>query len=613
MLPRQLKKYFFPAVVFLSTFLTYVATMPRTIYLGDNAEYITAAAVLGIPHPSGYPLYVLLGKLFSLLPVSTVAFRVNLLSAAAGSAALVVFYFIALRAFALYQKASPAFHFPESAQKLSALAVCLLLGFTPWFWNESTTAQVYTLHFLFFTLLFWLVLKFWEEPKSKYLLWGAFLSGLGLSNHEMLVLLLPFFFSAVAFSGAKNRWSVKFGMLGLFLLGLSVYFYLPLRSLFHPAYQWGNVSESLSAFLNHVLRSDYGDLGGLASFPDKARYAYDFLLSARVQFGWLVLWSLFGIIALFRSEKRLLLLSLGLIFGNVGGIVLLRDASYSETGGVIFTKYCLTSFALLAFLIGLGAVEIFRLLSPYWKRFAAWPQLAPVVVLAVALAGYPLTFAQSDLRNFKFLDVYSRELLESLPQNSVLVASFEGTSMDSFTFALLYQQAVKKSRLDVSVVGLPQVFANSDFDSLNRIMRTGTITEIRTHLVEYILSQARYAKRPIYTTFLTESLKPDNEWGSYSNGYAYRLVVKGQPAPTASSTKNILTESDRTALERDVYGQDILAQYYYAQASQLIQNGDFKDSQSLYIKAIAMEDNPAGPDIFAYRAHRDVFLGQKTK
>ncbi|MCL5436015.1 MAG: DUF2723 domain-containing protein [Patescibacteria group bacterium] len=613
MLSQTIKKSIFPAVVFLSTFLTYVLTMPRTIYLGDNAEYITVSAVLGIPHPSGYPLFVILGKLFSLLPVSTLAFRVNLLSAAAGGTALVVFYFVALRAFRFYQQSSPAFHFPESAQKLSALAVCLLLGFSPWFWNEATVAQVYSLHFLFFVLLFWLVLKFWEKPKSQLLLWGALLSGLGLANHEMLVLLLPFFFAAVAVQGSKSRWPVKLGMLGLFLLGLSVYLYLPLRSLAHPAYQWGNVSESLSVFINHIVRSDYGDLGGLASISDKARYVYDFLLSARDQFGWLALWSLFGIVALFRSEKRLLLFVLSLIFGNVGGIVLLRDVPYSEVGGLIFTKYCLTSFALLALLIGLGAVEIFRLFAPYWKKLSRFPHLAAIVILAPALAAYPLAYAQNDLSNFNFLENYSAEVLKSLPENSVLAVSYEGASTDSGIFSLLYQQAVQKLRPDVSVVGLPQVFANSDFESLNRIMRTGTIDEVRTHLVEYVLSHARYTKRPIYTTFLVETLKPNNEWESYSNGYVYRLVIKGQPAPAAVTTENILTDSDRTLLERNAYGQDMLAQYDYAKASELIQNGDFKGSQDLYIKAIALEDDPAGMDIFAYRAHRDVFLGQKKK
>jgi hypothetical protein len=117
--------------------------------------------------------------------------------------------------------------------------------------------------------------------------------------------------------------------------------------------------------------------------------------------------------------------------------------------------------------------------------------------------------------------------------------------------------------------------------------------------------------RPIYTTFLTETLKPNNEWRSVSNGLVYRLVTNQQAEPFLAATNNILTDADRLLLENNVYGQDMLAQYYYAQASALIQRGDFKGSQELYIKAIAVEDDPMGMDILAYRAHRDAFTNNK--
>lgn len=607
-LSEILKKYLHPATVFFTALLTYVLTMPRTIFLGDNAEYVTAAATLGIPHPSGYPLYVLLGKLFSLLPVSTTAFRVNLLSAVAASFGLAVFYLILLKTCAFYQRSNPEFNFPESSRKLMALSVSLFLAFISWFWYEAATAQVYTLNFLFFTLLFWMVLKFWETSSVKYLLLGSFLSGLGLANHQMLVLLLPFFFAAVAPLGFRSKISVKLGMVGLFLLGLSVYLYLPIRSQMGPLYQWGNVGASWGALFNHILRFDYADLGLSAGWSDKAKYAFDFLSAAARQFGLVALWSLFGLVALYRSEKRLLLLSLGLVLGNVGGIILLRDVPYSEAGGEIFIKYCLTSFAVLALLIGLGAVEIFRLFSTHLKGLARAPYVIGVIILALVLSAVPITFAVNDLHDFNFLQDYSKKMLESMPPNSVLAVSLEGAATDSVIFSLLYQQTVEKIRPDVALVGLPQVYANPDFNQLDRIMRTGTITDARANLVDYILSNARYRDRPVYTTFLAETLKPDNAWASYSNGFAYRLVTGQGPEPTPAPEENLLTESDRILLERDVYGQDLLAQYYYGKASQLIQNGDFKASQDYYIRAIAVEDNPAGMDIFAYRAHRDAFL-----
>src|SRR5947208_5437584 len=76
--------------VFAAALLLYVRTLAPSVLPGDYAEFQMCAAVLGVPHPTGYPLYILLGKLFTLLPVGDVAYRVNLSSAMymAGAAAL---------------------------------------------------------------------------------------------------------------------------------------------------------------------------------------------------------------------------------------------------------------------------------------------------------------------------------------------------------------------------------------------------------------------------------------------------------------------------------------------------------------------------------------------
>src|SRR5262249_19026364 len=86
------------AIVGGAVFLIYAIGACRTIYGGDSGELVAAVYTLGIPHPSGYPLYVLLGKLFTLLvPVGEVAFRMSLFSAAAGAAAVAVVYALCRR------------------------------------------------------------------------------------------------------------------------------------------------------------------------------------------------------------------------------------------------------------------------------------------------------------------------------------------------------------------------------------------------------------------------------------------------------------------------------------------------------------------------------------
>src|SRR4051794_26172736 len=81
----------------VASLLVYLRTMCRTIYVGDSGELAAAVHVLGIPHPPGYPLYVLLGKLFSMLvPIGKPALRLNIFSAVCASASA-VFLFLTLR------------------------------------------------------------------------------------------------------------------------------------------------------------------------------------------------------------------------------------------------------------------------------------------------------------------------------------------------------------------------------------------------------------------------------------------------------------------------------------------------------------------------------------
>ncbi|MQY69884.1 MAG: DUF2723 domain-containing protein [Firmicutes bacterium] len=85
-----------PFLLFLVSFGVYLKTLCPTVYIGDSGELIAAAYTLGIPHPPGYPLYCLLGKLFTLLPFGTIAYRVNLMSAFFASLTIVLIYLIVL-------------------------------------------------------------------------------------------------------------------------------------------------------------------------------------------------------------------------------------------------------------------------------------------------------------------------------------------------------------------------------------------------------------------------------------------------------------------------------------------------------------------------------------
>ncbi len=130
--------------VFLACLAVYFLTLCPTVYVGDSGEFITVAYTLGISHPTGYPLYTLLGRVFVMaLPFLDVAVRVNLLSAACAALSAVVVFFVSLRVV---------------ENKAVAVAAALLFGFSSTLWSRATIAEVYALNVLFASLVIFFAL-----------------------------------------------------------------------------------------------------------------------------------------------------------------------------------------------------------------------------------------------------------------------------------------------------------------------------------------------------------------------------------------------------------------------------------------------------------------------
>ena len=125
----------FAAAAFgIVVFALYVRTLAPTVVGGDSGELITVAYTLGVAHPPGYPLYTLLAKLFTLIPIGTIAWRVNLFSAACGAGAATILFLAAAR---------------WSGKLWAALAAASLFAFSPRVWPHAVTAEVFALNNLF--------------------------------------------------------------------------------------------------------------------------------------------------------------------------------------------------------------------------------------------------------------------------------------------------------------------------------------------------------------------------------------------------------------------------------------------------------------------------------
>ena len=211
------------AGVGLFVFALYLSTLaPTVLYydypkLFDPAMLQAEAAVLGIGHPSGYPTYMMLTHLFTYLPFVDAAYGVNLASAAFGTLAVAVIYWVGLRL---------------SGNAVAAASGAVALGVSPLFWSQAVIAEVYTLNALFIALVVAVLLLWRDRRHDRYGLLAAFLMGLSLTHHLTSGLLIP---AGLAFVFLIDRKKLRQTTLllkgfGLFLLGLLPYLYLPIRA-----------------------------------------------------------------------------------------------------------------------------------------------------------------------------------------------------------------------------------------------------------------------------------------------------------------------------------------------------------------------------------------------
>ena len=168
----------------------YLATLAPTTAFWDTSEYIAAAKVLGIPHPPGNPLFIIMAHAFGLLPLAeSYAVRINLFAAVTSAASAGLWFLVAerwLRGIV-----------PHRWARYGAAFAGVLVGATSWtVWNQSTVNEkVYTLSLLSIALVMWLVVRWGDdEPgthRDRWLVLIAYVLALTSTNHLMGVLALP--------------------------------------------------------------------------------------------------------------------------------------------------------------------------------------------------------------------------------------------------------------------------------------------------------------------------------------------------------------------------------------------------------------------------------------
>ena len=177
-------------IAFLAVLALYLLTLSPTTAMWDASEYIAAAYTFGLPHPPGNPLFVIVGRVFSILPVApNVAMRINVLAAISSAIAAAMWYLVARR---VAERAGLGLAISRIAAALSTL-----LGATAFtVWHQSVVNEkVYTVSLAGIALVSWLMLRWSDQPDGpradRLLLLVAYLLGLGYANHMAGMLPLP--------------------------------------------------------------------------------------------------------------------------------------------------------------------------------------------------------------------------------------------------------------------------------------------------------------------------------------------------------------------------------------------------------------------------------------
>ena len=428
-----------PFLAFLFLAAVYIATLHPSVAGGDSGELTAAALTGGVPHPSGYPLFALLARLFAALPLgNSPAWRVNLLSAvstavAAGLVCAVVMSW--------------------TRNALAGLLAAALFGTSPLVWLHATSAEVFGLNAMFVALAFHLWSRVERTCSRRDVLALFFASGLGMCNHHTFVFVGAPLALRSLWTARRNLGAAGVALaLASGLLGLVPYLYLMLASAGMAAVSWGD-ETSISGLLAHMLRLNYGTFsmgrtGGQAVFVAQGTF-------------WPTLWHMWG-----RAFPRLLwfgppLALTGLYLGmknrqtrRAASILLFIFCFYTLTFCTlsnlltsmphllgVLGRFCIESDLLLAIASGFGLAGLVQALGA--RR--PWLRLVPVGVAAVFVFGVTVHVGQASGRNNTVFRDFVTTAFVSLPPDAIAITAMG----DDVTGSVFYLHEVEKLRTDV--------------------------------------------------------------------------------------------------------------------------------------------------------------------
>lgn len=390
-------------------FVAYALTAPRTVGTEDDGLFVLSSYFLGVEHPPGYPLFTLIGHLFTYLPFGSVAYRVHLVSGLFGALTCAALW---LCARALIPGRLPAY--------LAALA----LGVSPVFWSQAIIAEVYTLNTFLFLVLAYLGLQGCPPlapgaGSRHFLFWMALVFGLSLSNHYPLMLLVAPAFLVLLWPLRVDLLRSAGFLLWLVVLGLLPYAWMVYRSWKPLPISFYGPLETLNEIWFFLSRAGYAEIDQSvsANWLDRLKF-FQFLAGQLfLQFavagtllaatGFAVQWRILGRRVAGFLTVAFLMPSVVLLF--------LLSFDYDSMHKHIYHVYPLPAYAVASLWLGLGFAW---LVSRFALRRAHAAPLGFALLAAILAVG-----ARSNVfGDNEWIARYAQATLRILPKDAVVFA-----------------------------------------------------------------------------------------------------------------------------------------------------------------------------------------------
>lgn len=417
--------------VWIVTMTVYFLTLAPSVGFIDSGELAAVGSTLGIAHPTGYPLFTVIARIWSMLPVAGEEIvRLNIMSAILTSFAMVLFFFLVL------ELLEPKIRNRTPLHCVTSATASLFLAFSQTVWRQAVTIEVYSLHLLLVSAALLIFLIALRTDENRWWIFFSFVLGLSFTNHMTTILLTP----AVLFLFFRHHDAVGIAcvralhLLLPFVAGVSVYLFLPIRASHHPLLNWGD-PQTPERFLAHVSGKQFR-VWMFSSFETARKQLEYFVDRIPAEFYYVpLIAALVGIAAMFIADRK------KFVFVT---LLFVTCIAYSINYDIHdIDAYFILAYMATAIFAAFGIHRIFRMIPTDRYRFI--PFLLGIVLIGVQFYGNRSSVDQS--RNY-YVEDYTTAILRHLPHNAIILSY----QWDYFISASYYYQHVRSIRPDVRVL-----------------------------------------------------------------------------------------------------------------------------------------------------------------